>query len=543
MTWTITLLINENTGVSSAGNRTSASFTPPANSLLVAFAVGGRDNQTVARNWQINDSLSGAWTNIAESALTNWGPNVAYNARYALNVRAWRQAIGSSPAARTVTVDASTNSEFYALIIYAITGHDVASPLAQAAVANAVQAAVEGDSALSLTLTLGSAPTSGNMVLAMFGAGADGGGGFAVPTGYTALANQNLNYCPGAVFYHTSTTTAAVTCSDLGQTVGNAGGIILEIAAAAGGTITEPIGLVSEADSAQPVTAAKTKAAGQPGETDTVLPTARAKTKAIGQTAATAVAQPVTAQKTGATGAASEVDSAQAITNQKTKTAGQPSESDVAQPVTARKTAVSGQVSETDVALPVARIKRLAIGQATETDSALTFVIGSETVVAIGLVSETDVAQPVARVKRMAIGQAVESVTALPMTARKTAVVGQVQETDEALALVNRKALAIGLVSETAVALAMGAQKRLVIGQASEIDAVFTLVSRKTAVIGLVSEMDVALAFVLLGLGDVVREVVLAGQFDPVVVLVGQFDPDVALAGEFDPVVSLRGEL
>lgn len=231
----IALQINENSNTTSQGSRTSASFTPPANSELITFAVAGRDNHVTARNWTISDSLTGSWTSIAESTLTPWGPNAGYNTRYALNVRAWRQSIGASPSARTVTVDASTNSEFYALIIYAITGHNTSSPLAQAAVANNVQAATEGDSSLSLTLTLGSAPTSGNMVIAMFGAGADSGGGFATPTGYTALTNQNLNYCPGAVFYHTSTTTAAVTCSDLGQVVGNGGGIIIEIAAAAGG--------------------------------------------------------------------------------------------------------------------------------------------------------------------------------------------------------------------------------------------------------------------------------------------------------------------
>ncbi len=134
----------------------------------------------------------------------------------------------------TVTVDASAGNEFYAVIGFDVTGYDTGTPFAQASVDNGAQIDPAGSSE-SGTLTLGSTPTSGNLVVAMFGAGADSGGGFATPSGYTALVNQNQAYCQAAVFYHTTTTTAAVTCTDLGDSVGNWGGIIFEMTLDAGG--------------------------------------------------------------------------------------------------------------------------------------------------------------------------------------------------------------------------------------------------------------------------------------------------------------------
>lgn len=230
MAFTVTQRITSNSGTTAQASRTTASFTPAASSRLFLFAAGQRDGHSSARSWSISDSISSSWTLVDESTLRIWEatPN------YETNVICWYTDIGGSPAARTITVDASAGNEFYAIIAFDVTGYDTGTPFAQNSVDNGA-AVSPASSSQSGTLTLGSAPTSGNLVVAMFGAGADGGGGFATPTGYTALTNQNQAYCQAAVFYHVTTTTAAVTSSDLGQTVGNWGGIIFEMTLAGSG--------------------------------------------------------------------------------------------------------------------------------------------------------------------------------------------------------------------------------------------------------------------------------------------------------------------
>jgi hypothetical protein len=129
----------------------------------------------------------------------------------------------------TVTVDASTSNEWYSVLAFDVTGFDPDTPLAQAAVANgaAINPAASGQNG---TLTLGSNPASGNMVVAMYHAGVNTASAFTAPSGYTALANQNAEYTKAAVFYHEATTTAAVSAG-LGNDVGYWGGVIIEIKA------------------------------------------------------------------------------------------------------------------------------------------------------------------------------------------------------------------------------------------------------------------------------------------------------------------------
>ncbi len=131
----------------------------------------------------------------------------------------------------TVTVDASANNEVYSVVIFDVTGHDAATPFPQSSVHNGATFNPATNSGTG-TLTLGSNPLSSHMVIGMFGAGADGGGGLATPAGYTALINQNTSYTQSAVFYRTGTTSPAITCDDLGQAVGNWAGIAFAIAAA-----------------------------------------------------------------------------------------------------------------------------------------------------------------------------------------------------------------------------------------------------------------------------------------------------------------------
>lgn len=235
MAFAVTQRSSVNSGTTSVGSQATASFTPAANSRLFVFACAQRDNHSTARSWTISDTLSSTWTKLDESTLVDWETLAIYG----INVVAWYTDIGASPSARTVTVDASGGNEFYGVVAFDVTGYDTGAPFPQVSVDNGA-AVNPASSSASGTLTLGSAPTNGNLVVAMFGAGADAGGGFATPSGYTALTNQNQAYCQAAVFYRTDTTTAAVTCSDLGQTVGNWGGIVFEMKLAGAATKAPP---------------------------------------------------------------------------------------------------------------------------------------------------------------------------------------------------------------------------------------------------------------------------------------------------------------
>lgn len=229
MAFVITSRSSVSSGLTGVGSQTTDSFTPAANSRLFVFAIAERVGHTTTRNWAISDTLSSTWTKLDESTLAAWQTDIAY----AVNTVCWYMDIGTSPAARTVTVDADAGNCTYAVVAFDVTGYDTGAPFPQSSVNNGAAVNPYSSSA-SGTLTLGSAPTNGNLVVAMFGAGADDGGGFAVPTDYTALTNQNQGWTQVAVFYRTDTTTAAVTCSDLGTTIGNWGGIIFEMALAGG---------------------------------------------------------------------------------------------------------------------------------------------------------------------------------------------------------------------------------------------------------------------------------------------------------------------
>jgi hypothetical protein len=67
----IAIRANTNTGTTSQGSVTTASFTPAANSRLFVFAGAMRNDHTQARNWTISGgSLS--WTLVAASSLVNF---------------------------------------------------------------------------------------------------------------------------------------------------------------------------------------------------------------------------------------------------------------------------------------------------------------------------------------------------------------------------------------------------------------------------------------------------------------------------------------
>lgn len=132
---------------------------------------------------------------------------------------------------------ATTAAGYYSAACLDITGHGSSTPVQVATGGAAVNPA---SSTATGTVTLGSAPTAGNLVVVAFFAGADVGGGFASPTAgagktFTTVVNQNppAGYSQLGVFYRVAdgAESTTITCTDLGQSVGNYAALAVEIPA------------------------------------------------------------------------------------------------------------------------------------------------------------------------------------------------------------------------------------------------------------------------------------------------------------------------
>ena len=166
---------------------------------------------------------------------------------YRLASACYSAEVGSSPSAHTVVFDAyaGTITGFYAGATVDVTGHDATSPIVQSVSAGAGLA--QGN-AISGMVTLNDFPTEGNLVVAAFSSGADAGGGFATPNGFTALFNQNASYCQLAVFYRVTQFGDGqdIECADLGQTVGNWTAHAVEVAIAPSGPPPSAVGFLQQ---------------------------------------------------------------------------------------------------------------------------------------------------------------------------------------------------------------------------------------------------------------------------------------------------------
>jgi len=233
MAFTITARHSGTSGATAVQTQATNSTTPTANSLLLAFACVERDLHTVVESWTI--SGGGTWTAVAASASFAWNGTPDFNVTSALQ----SLAVGASPSAHTITADAWSGVEdgYYSVIAADITGHGA---LLQSKTGGATEGG--GDSE-SLAVTFDSVLTSGSLVIACFAAGNDVAGAFTAPTigGQTMTPLHNLtgNYCHAGMWYREingAETDRIVTCSDLGQSVGASAAILLEYAAASGGT-------------------------------------------------------------------------------------------------------------------------------------------------------------------------------------------------------------------------------------------------------------------------------------------------------------------
>lgn len=128
-----------------------------------------------------------------------------------------------------------------------------------------------------------------------------------------------------------------------------------------------------------------------------------------------------------------EADSAQVVGRAKSKAIGISSETDAALAIAASKRVVIGIASETESAFSVASAKSKTLGMATETDTAFAVTLPGAINVTINQVFETDLGQPIARSKRKAVGIASETNSAQTLARLKARAIAQVQELCQAM--------------------------------------------------------------------------------------------------------------
>jgi len=241
-------------GVGNALAHTTASFTPPANSLLVV----------TTHYFEFSQNITTGFT-ISGGGLT-WTSRLSQDPAAGTSNEAWQQIwtaqVGASPSSMTVTVSppVTTGSGRNIVQIVAYTGHDVASPIGATGIANS-QSLTQTS---SFSCTLSAAPAASSTVFAAFGAGPNNttSGGVTTDTGWTEIYENNGD--PGLQCMDRSgstSTTVNIADVDTANVSGgywNAGLMAIEIKAPVSGNV----GAASGTGAAAGVGAATTNAVG-----------------------------------------------------------------------------------------------------------------------------------------------------------------------------------------------------------------------------------------------------------------------------------------
>ncbi len=213
------------------GAYTSASFTPTPNSLVVVWGFGIEESadSIEGTSFTILDSIGSTFTSrVATTTSPGWG----------YGVRCWTSEAGSSPAARTVSIDCgATNIHAYRLFIDDITGYDTGTPVTGAIVGSDA----DGNGAASVTLA--ASPVAADIVYGAAAMGISGGSPTVTPgVGFSELLDATS---AGWANWHletiTGVTSTTVDWQDLNAGAGtNLGAslaaLIIKNAAAGGAT-------------------------------------------------------------------------------------------------------------------------------------------------------------------------------------------------------------------------------------------------------------------------------------------------------------------
>jgi len=193
----------------------------------LAFGVAMNNNHTTNQNWAVSGGgLS--WSRIAQTAQVN-----AFNAgnNWRLRGELWTATVGGSPGSMTVTMDAfsaGSQQSWNSLVVIEVDEDD---GVVQSITNTAMYSNETEGNQPSLTTTLPGSATDGNLVLAFFGVGGDEEGPFSVPSGFTALANQETLDVSVAAFHRSNFTGTAITSQKLAGLMGGFVGIAVELAA------------------------------------------------------------------------------------------------------------------------------------------------------------------------------------------------------------------------------------------------------------------------------------------------------------------------
>ncbi len=193
--------------VGAGASITTASFTPPDNSLLVVTVIGMRDADRAftAANVTISDSLSGTWT-VRKTQDNTLG--------YDTQLGFWTRTV-TTGASMTVTATkgaGDSNPIQWAIKVVAYTGYDTGTPTGVTGGAN------NGPSSGSYNPSLSGSPASSSEVLAIVGGTVTAFGDCypVVGTGWTTVAAINASSYFGAhLESRTGSTTASVLWDDV----------------------------------------------------------------------------------------------------------------------------------------------------------------------------------------------------------------------------------------------------------------------------------------------------------------------------------------
>lgn len=222
----------------STTSKTSASFTPSANSLLIATSWAWSLNNTSLD--ATLDQISGSALSFTEEQSVEGpaAPTMAGYAGYELYGSLSTAPAGGSPAAMTLTgcaIGASNSVKgFVAVDVTGLTGSPVV-------VQSAKGFGTVGPSETAVgTITLGATPTSaGTVLVVVFASVQDTAPGqvFTSPTAGSGKAMTGEIYNASGVYAHVGvwyracdgTESATITCSDLGQDVKSFVGFAVEL--------------------------------------------------------------------------------------------------------------------------------------------------------------------------------------------------------------------------------------------------------------------------------------------------------------------------
>ncbi len=214
MPFTVTNLFHH-TQTSQTQSWTSSTLTIPSDSIVFAMGHASQDggvDWTTPPDINISDSVDGStgWTAF------DTGHKTGADRDFAGAGRAFYKSFTGSPANRTVTLTRNTGlGAYWGGNIVAVQGHNTSSPIVQ--YDWAVDDPNDGGNSHGITLTLDASPTSGNCVIFMLGVNNDSVSAASTPSGYTAIGSNTGLYQASYSWYHTATTTAAITSSDVGD--------------------------------------------------------------------------------------------------------------------------------------------------------------------------------------------------------------------------------------------------------------------------------------------------------------------------------------